>query len=385
MRLPHGQPDPGLPLKSRSADQGNGLPGARFRTEAELGEAMGRLRDFPLSRRDEGIPLKILVLFAIGCTVIVLILLWFLGWSRGGLMIIESLTIPLGFLLISLGFSSREDVGIPLCGKCRHALPPDTTPDRCGECGTSLRSGMQVVRDGRPVRKPGFIVAGGAILVLYFGSLSWNMLGLSAALPNATLITWATSSTGDRGVWEEIERRTRSGRFSPTELDQLAALAIATLERDGLAPFQARTFLENLWVTGMLSPQRQQECIRIAYRLTLERRGDRAVLVATARRSPRPSPSHFQWLAIERLVVDGRPGPPIHRIVENQAIPYDTDGQRFELDLGEVPAGARKVSVEGFVLVSPFARGKAEWEPDRDLLNLDPGTLAAPFIVDGPP
>jgi hypothetical protein len=37
------------------------------------------------------------------------------------------------------------------------------------------------------------------------------------------------------------------------------------------------------------------------------------------------------------------------------------------------------------VLVSPFARGTAEWEHDSGLLNLDPGTLAAPFVVDGPP
>ena len=379
----------GSDREPRRQEPGNQPNSGRFRSEEELAAARRRVtvgrvltKDFRPSRN---VQRTLAIVWAILLVPFMALLIWLGGWSRGSVMIAQSLTIPLGFLLLSLGFSGREDVGVPLCGKCRHALPPDTTPDRCVECGAWLRSGVQVVRDGRPVRKPGFMVAGAAILVLYFGSLSWNMLGLSAALPNGALIAWAASGTGDLGVWHEIERRTRSGRLSPTELDELAAIAIATLDRDGFAPIQARAFLDILWATGRLSPQRQQECIRIAYNLKLERRGDRAVLVVSARLSPRPSFAHFQWLAIDRLVIDGRPGPPVRRIVENQEIAYEGEGRRFELDLGEVPAGARKVSVEGFVLVSPFARGTAEWEHDSGLLNLDPGTLAAPFVVDGPP
>lgn len=366
------------------------LKAGRFRSDEELAEAGRRVTVERVATRDFRLPRKVqLALAIIGVILIVpcmAIMVWLGGWGRGSLMLAQSLTIPVGFLLLSLGFSGREDVGVPLCGKCRHALPPDATPDRCGECGAWLRSGVQVVRDGRPVRKPGFIVAGAAILVLYLGSLSWNMLGLSSVLPNATLIAWAATGTGDSETWAEITRRASSGRLSATELDELASIAIAAIGRDQPPKLHFRIFLEGEWLTGRLSPQRQRECIRLAYRLTVERRGDRAVLVASMRLSPQPSPSHFPRLAIDRLVIDGRPGPPIHRVFEHDAIPYALSSERpLEIDLGEVPAGAKTIAIEGFVLVSPFARGTAEWEPDRGLLNLDPGTLAAPFIVDGPP
>lgn len=182
-------------------------------------------------------------------------------------------------------------------------------------------------------------------------------------------------------MWNEIGRRASSGRFSPTELDRLAAIAVAELEAGDRATFEARTFLDIKWAIGRLSPQRQRECLRLAYDLRLERRGDRAVLVASGRLHPRPSPTHFPRLAVDRLTIDGRPGPPIHRIVEDPEIPYQKDGQSFELDLGEVPAGARAIAVEVFVLSSPFARGTADWEPDTGILNVDPGTPVAPFTL----
>jgi len=373
--------------ESRGPEPGSDLKSGRFRSDEELAEAGGRLRSERIVTRDFRPPRRVLVLVALVPVLpLFAVLLWLVGMGRGSLMIVQSLTIPLGFLLLSLGFTGREDVGIPLCGQCRHALPPDATPDRCGECGTWLRSGVQVVRDGRPVRKPGLIVAGAAILALYFGSLMWNMLGLSAALPNATLISWAATGTGDRETWAEITRRAGSGRLSTTELDELASVAIAAMARDQPPDLHLRSFLEAEWLAGRLSPQRQRECLRLAYRLALERRGDRAVLVASMRLSPQPSPAHFPRLAIDRLVIDGRPGPPIHRVFEHDAIPYEqSSDQPLEIGLGEVPAAARTIAVEGFVLSSPFARGRAEWELDSGLLNLDPGTLAAPFVVDGPP
>lgn len=363
------------------------LKSGRFRTDAELTEAGRKLRFERAVNRDFRPSRRALVACALAVGLpIFAVLIWLGGWGRGSVMIVQSLTIPVGFLLLSLGFAGRADVGIPLCGKCRHALPPDATPDRCGECGTWLRSGVQVVRDGRPARKPGLIVAGATMLSLYFGSLAWNMLGLSSALPNVTLISWAATGTGDRETWAEITRRAGSGRLSATELDELASVAIAAIARDLSPSVNCRTFLEVEWLAGRLSPQRQRECLRLAYRLALERRGDRAVLVASMRLSPQPSPAHFPRLAIDRLVIDGRPGPPIQRVFEHDAIPYEQSSDKpLEINLGEVQASAKTIAIEGFVLSSPFARGRAEWEADSDLLNLDPGTLAAPFVIDGPP
>jgi hypothetical protein len=361
----------------------------RFRTDEELAAAGRRLTVERVVTKDFRLPRKVWLAIAIaGVILIVAIFVAFVawrGWSRGSLMLAQALTIPFGFLLISLGFSGRQDVGVPLCGKCRHALPPDATPDRCGECGAWLRSGVQVVRDGRPARTPGLIIAGVAILVLYLGSLSWNMLGLSAALPNGPLIAWAANGE-DGAAWDEIGRRAGLNRFSPAELDELAGIAVAQLERSDLPSFRLRGFLETEWVTGRLSPQRQADCLRLAYRLELRRREGRAVLVASTRLGPRPSPAHFARLALDRLTIDGEPGPTLHRVFEHDAIPYATAGKgTLEFDLGEIPADAKEVSITGFVLSSPFARGKAEWDPDTGLLDLEPGTLAAPLVVRDPP
>ena len=363
--------------------------GGRFRSDAEIEEALRRL-DASVGVTKPGIvsrpiarwlvvPLLVLVLGVLALT---------LGWSGprwSSFACSGILLIPLGSLMLGIGLAGREDVGVPLCRKCRHSLPPQAIPARCSECGASLRSPWAVVQDGRPARKPAWITAGIACLLVGLLSNTWPLFGLNRALPNRTLIGLIAASHGSGQDWGEVARRSLDGRWSAVEIDELAGIAVAELDGNDLASFQIRVFLEAEWMAGRLSPARQQDCLRLAYRLSLERRGPRLTLVASKRLYPRLAPSLFQHLAIGTVAVDGTPVRGVHRVLGHDQVPYltETPGS-IAIDLGDLPTGAGPIAVDGFVLSSPFARGTAEWDADSGLLDLDPSVLAAPFMIELP-
>lgn len=371
-------------------DRGPAEPAAgRFRTEAEIAETLRRL-DASVDVTPQGSSSRTVVtwLAALLVAIALAMLAFTLAWSGprwSSFALTGVLLIPIGFLLLSIGKSGREDVGLPLCRTCRHALPPQALPKACSECGASLRSPWSVVRDGRAVRKPAWIIAGVACLLIGILSNTWPLFGLNRALPNRTLIGLIAASHGSGQDWDEVARRSLDGRWSAVEIDELAGIAVAELDGNDLASFQIRAFLETEWMAGRLSPARQQECLRLAYRLSLERRGPRLALVASKRLYPRPAPSLFQRLAIGTVAVDGTPVRVVHRVLGHDQVPYltETPGS-IAIDLGDLPTGTGPITVDGFVLSSPFARGTAEWDAAQGLLDLDPSVLAAPFMIELP-
>jgi hypothetical protein len=360
----------------------------RFRSDAEIEEAFHRLDASvtvtpPFLLRDRSAKWLSVALVLLVLAVLAFTLAWsgprWSSFACSGILLV-----PLGGLLLSMGLAGRENVGIPLCRKCRHTLPPQAIPASCGECGASLRSPWAVVRNGHPVRRPAWIVAGVACLVVGVLSNTWSAFGLNRAFPNRTLISLLAARGGTGQDWNEVMRRSVEGRWSAEEIDEMAGVALALLDGSEPMPFQPQAFLEAEWLVGRLSPQRQQECFRLAYRLSLDRRGANLVLVASKRLHPRPSPGHFQHLAIGDVTVGGEPWRKVHRILGHDQIPYSAEAPgAAEIDLGPLPAGA-PVTVRGFVLSSPFGGGYAAWEEDGSLLDLDPSVLAAPFTLELP-
>src|SRR5688572_23584719 len=137
----------------------------------------------------------------------------------------------IGLQALLAGFRGRRIDDHPLCRRCGFDLTgrPETST-ACSECGADLSQPHAIVI-GHRRRRPRLIVVGA--LVMAFAIVSIGSMALRVDFQVYKPTWWVIHEAADKSpsapiaAWTELNRRLKAGELSRSQVDRVAALALA--------------------------------------------------------------------------------------------------------------------------------------------------------------